>query len=276
MQSRVLLKLIYTYTSRANFFTRLSDGEPTDILPVPDATTFVQPSESQSNRPNLLPPSTLPPVNLSTVTPTLEEPQASSLNISDLPSTTGMPLWLLSSSEELRAIKGPTGWVDLVNGLCILDAALGYPSGKVCAQFPHIDNICNTSLCQGKSNTISAKDRPLAISNWTKHARSSSAIPVIADISEWAKLWRTWWIGLQPESREGEKLLRVVGADEPWVETKKGGINGFYNVVVSLGWWLEAVSTDSERDEFATVLADVLWVMNHMIANCHPANQPAK
>ena len=99
---------------------------------------------------------------------------------------------------------------------------------------------------------------------------------MISDVSEWAKSWRSWWISLQPESREGEKLLRAVGSDEHWVETSKGGINGFYNIVVSLGWWLVAIKTDCERDEFATILADVLWVLNHMIVNCQPANHTAK
>ena len=99
---------------------------------------------------------------------------------------------------------------------------------------------------------------------------------MIADVGEWAKSWRMWWVSLQPESREGEKLLQVVGSDECWAETKKGGINGFYNVVVSLGWWLVAITTDGERDEFATVLADVVWVMNHMLVSCQPVDRTAK
>ena len=99
---------------------------------------------------------------------------------------------------------------------------------------------------------------------------------MIADVAEWAKSWRTWWVSLQPESREGEKLLQVVGSDECWAETKKGGINGFYNVIVSLGWWLVAITTDGERDEFATMLADVVWVMNRMIVNCQPVDHTAK
>lgn len=52
---------------------------------------------------------------------------------------------------------------------------------------------------------------------------------------------------------------------ETWAETKKGGLNGFYNVVVSLSWWMTAVKTDPERAEFDAALADALWVLNQMV-----------
>jgi hypothetical protein len=57
----------------------------------------------------------------------------------------------------------------------------------------------------------------------------------------------------------------VVESAETWSEIRKGGINGFYNVVASLGWWLQATKTDQEVAEFNAMLKDVLWVSEQMI-----------
>jgi hypothetical protein len=70
---------------------------------------------------------------------------------------------------------------------------------------------------------------------------------------------------MQPESRGGQKLLRVLSPSEPWTETKKGSITGFYNVIASLSWWMEALKTDVQRTEFVSMLADVHWVLQQMV-----------
>ena len=134
---------------------------------------------------------------------------------------------------------------------------------------------------QGKANSISAKGRPSGISYWLKNAQSHSAVPRIQDVGSWANSWRVWWTGLQPGSHKGDKLLRVVEPGEPWVEVKKGGINGFYTVVVSLGWWSGALKDKGDCNEFAKMLDDVLWVSDHMIGQGgssakRPLDEPEK
>jgi hypothetical protein len=74
-----------------------------------------------------------------------------------------------------------------------------------------------------------------------------------------------WWISLQPASRGGVQLLREVDVGEVWLETRKGSINGFFNVVVSLSWWMEALTSDEESSKFLTTLKDVLWVLDCML-----------
>jgi hypothetical protein len=44
-----------------------------------------------------------------------------------------VPSWLQAAILELKAIKGPSSWADLVDTLWLLDVCLGYPSGKVCS-----------------------------------------------------------------------------------------------------------------------------------------------
>jgi hypothetical protein len=112
---------------------------------------------------------------------------------------------------------------------------------------------------------INAKERPPAISHWNKCGRSASAVPKIENVEDWSRLWRIWWVSLQPQSRDGDKLLRVVTPSETWPETRKGSINGFYSIVVSLGWWMEALKSPSQQSEFSLMLADVQWVLGQML-----------
>ena len=75
-------------------------------------------------------------------------------------------------------------------------------------------------------------------------------------------------MSLQPESRiqRGKTpLLRSAGIDEGWEDLMKGGINGFFNVVVSLIWWFQAVKTAPQRKVFTEMMEDVLWVLGQMI-----------
>jgi hypothetical protein len=82
-----------------------------------------------------------------------------------------------------------------------------------------------------------------------------------------------WWVELQPASREREKLLRVVEDGEQWEELQKGSINGFYNVVVSLGWWVQAATTESEHIEVGRMISDAVWVVVQMLGTTHPAKR---
>jgi hypothetical protein len=92
-------------------------------------------------------------------------------------------------------------------------------------------------------------------------------VPVINDVSSWAETWTAWWISLQPASRRGEALLRDVTADEAWAETKKGSINGFYNVVVTLSWWMQAIKTEQDMSIFTVMVRDVDWVLKQMLSS---------
>jgi hypothetical protein len=123
------------------------------------------------------------------------------------------------------------------------------------------------NVLQGKSYTVGGQNRPGAIGNWTKHARSANAVPTIDDVDAWAEMWTSWWISLQPATRQGAELLRDVNAGESWADIKKGSINGFYNVMVSLSWWMCALRTDQDREKFALILQDVVWVLGKMLGD---------
>jgi hypothetical protein len=71
---------------------------------------------------------------------------------------------------------------------------------------------------------------------------------------------------MQLDSRRAEELLQIADAGEEWVELRKGSINGFYNVVVSLGWWIQATMTAPELAEVTRMLKDAIWVVDQMLS----------
>jgi hypothetical protein len=114
-------------------------------------------------------------------------------------------------------------------------------------------------------NVLENAERPELIGQWISGGRRNS--PIIKDLANFSTVWKRWWAKLQPESRQGRKLLRVVNVGEEWESLEKGGINGFFNVVASLSWWVVMLNTSAERKVFAEVASDVSWVLDKMIKN---------
>ena len=120
-------------------------------------------------------------------------------------------------------------------------------------------------MTQRKANVLSKAGRPDIVDRWIGNARKST--PQVSDVTAFAKEWKAWWIGLQPESREGEKLLRIVTPGERWEVLQKGGINGFFNVVVSMSWWCLAVKTPAQKRLLSEMVDDVAWVLTQMVGS---------
>lgn len=64
---------------------------------------------------------------------------------------------------------------------------------------------------------------------------------------------------------EGE-LQRHDVPDESWPEIMKGGGNGFFLVLISLSWWMEAAKEKTDKDDCLSVVDDVMWVLEQMVA----------
>jgi hypothetical protein len=107
------------------------------------------------------------------------------------------------------------------------------------------------AFVKGKLMVLSKAGRPDILGQWINGGRKSS--PVIGDLNAFVASWKKWWGALQPQSckQSGNgKLSRVVSGDEEWEELKKGSVNGFSNVVVSLSWWYSAIKTTAQRKTF--------------------------
>jgi hypothetical protein len=122
-------------------------------------------------------------------------------------------------------------------------------------------------VLQSKANVLSKVDRPDVVGRWVNGGRKSW--PTVQDLGPFVIAWKKWWMSLQPASRiqRGKTpLLRSMEIDEGWEDLMKGGINGFFNVVVSLVWWFQAIKTAAQRKVFTDMMEDVLWVTGQMIS----------
>jgi hypothetical protein len=63
-----------------------------------------------------------------------------------------------------------------------------------------------------------------------------------------------------------DKTLREINGD--WLSIRKGGSNGFFIIILTLSWWLNAGAGVVDADpEFARALEDVSWVLDHLISS---------
>ena len=112
---------------------------------------------------------------------------------------------------------------------------------------------------------MSKTDRPEEIARWINGGRKVT--PVIKDLNRFVAAWKRWWKSLQPDSRclAGNKLGQVVEAGEKWEELRKGSINGFFNIVISLLWWHKAIQNAAQGKVHKEAVNDVLWVLEWMV-----------
>jgi hypothetical protein len=107
--------------------------------------------------------------------------------------------------------------------------------------------------------------RPDVIKRWINGGRK--ALPIIDDLLAFAASWKEWWAALQPKSRgqNGKKWSQKVDEGEEWKELRKGSINGFFNIVVSLAAWSVGLKNAGQQKIFMEMVDDVLWVMDQMM-----------
>ena len=73
---------------------------------------------------------------------------------------------------------------------------------------------------------------------------------------------------MQPESRQqsgNRKLARVVDTGEQRESLRKGSINGFFNIIISLVWWYASIKNASQSKVYKEVVEDVAWVLDWML-----------
>lgn len=102
-------------------------------------------------------------------------------------------------------------------------------------------------------------------------------------IDDFADKWWDWYISLQPESRvsykesEGTSLTDDVPQDSDgsaWCEIRKGGPNGIFLLLLTLGWWGVGASDqiEAQTDEiegqtstWSKAFNDLGWVLESLL-----------
>jgi hypothetical protein len=126
--------------------------------------------------------------------------------------------------------------------------------------------LYNDLFMKGQSFIISRKNRPEQVDVWIRSGRE--VLPQISNLAAYSESWKHWWATLQPsERRDGESsnLKKVALGINSWAELRKGGINGFYSIISSLSWWLQAIDDSQQLQDFIQTLGDVSWALEQMV-----------
>ncbi len=95
--------------------------------------------------------------------------------------------------------------------------------------------------------------------------------------------WREWYTNLMPDWRaEGLPakkkwpLRRHVPDGEEWLGIRKGERNGAFLLLLSLSWWKGRTTDGSdERDEYASALEDLTWLLSLLAKHKPPLGSQA-
>ncbi|KAL0948675.1 hypothetical protein HGRIS_010476 [Hohenbuehelia grisea] len=126
-------------------------------------------------------------------------------------------------------------------------------------------------LASDSTGHLSTKGRPEEIPWWTKRHRQVTTIPVIK-ASEFGSQLQRWWLNLQPawrkEGYDGDWPLPrnppPLNVANPWQSLQQHGPNGLLYILLALAWWVKALGTEEEHQQFDEVLIDVHWVITHL------------
>lgn len=111
-------------------------------------------------------------------------------------------------------------------------------------------------------------NRPESVRVWLKGKRKLGNIP-IEQVQTFVPSWWAWWETLQPEWRvkSGRPFSQQLPqGGETWQSICKGGVNGFFIVILTLSWWLVSIGGVFDDDEFSQAFDDMLWVTDCMIS----------
>lgn len=104
-------------------------------------------------------------------------------------------------------------------------------------------------------------------------------MPVIYSIQDFEDKWIQWWSAIQPQWRDTGNwpFAREDAAGQDWGHLLKGGKDGLFLVVISLGWWIHAC--DLSKSKAYDAIMDVAWVMKSLVtrlsADVTTSNPPA-
>ncbi|KAI0666067.1 hypothetical protein C8Q78DRAFT_983821 [Trametes maxima] len=161
------------------------------------------------------------------------------------------PAWISEATAYLLTISNDTRWVQAVGDWAHLERAMGYPEG------------------QGPDHRLPAKHRPIQVGQWLK-TRKYAAIPAIPSVTRYGANWRLWWAALQPPGRsKGVEttlscLPRKLLDNDAWTLLRRGGTNGLFIALISLGWWIQAADNGYDLTTAYELVDDFVWVISQV------------
>ncbi|KAF7967411.1 hypothetical protein HWV62_34381 [Athelia sp. TMB] len=183
------------------------------------------------------------PISTSSVTSTLK-PGADKENL---------PEWIEEALGHLHNLCDDARWLALLVKWVEFERRLGFPNGS-----------------RSRAHVLSQTERPKPIGIWIQHNRPWDKLPIprLQDaVEDFSISWWLWWRSLQPVWRADSLShdLRRTG-EFNWDETRKGGSNGFFLVILALGLWFEGDKRTNTKGKggFGEAIGDVEWVVDQM------------
>lgn len=165
-----------------------------------------------------------------------------------------LPSWLSNALAYLRSVADVAEWEEICALLVQHEIRLKFPDGSAVA------------------NRLPTNKRPGEIRWWQGRGRAYNNLPLITDDARYGESWKAWWEALQPSWRKFSwppaQSIADNGADdgaEDWGVLDRGGCNGIFLAVVSLGWWWAAVGAKrGDAAEVRVAMKDVAWALKRM------------
>ena len=90
---------------------------------------------------------------------------------------------------------------------------------------------------------------------------------MVKSVKSFEDKWIQWWSVIQPEWRETRNwpFAQEDSTGKDWGDLPRGGKDGLYIVVVSLGWWIRA-RDPLEDSKVDGIITDVAWVIDSLIS----------
>lgn len=107
--------------------------------------------------------------------------------------------------------------------------------------------------------------------NWLHIGRKWEAVPDINGtiVGSYSMAWWAWWKHLKPEGLKTCLSRDASHGTYDWGATWKGSQNGFYIVVLALGWWFLGAHNNNGHgiNGCERALDEVLWTLDQMIVS---------
>ena len=116
---------------------------------------------------------------------------------------------------------------------------------------------------------LSAKLRPVCISEWIGHGHSPTWQPTILSIPLLKKSFRSWWCDLQPSWRiSGNSSIALDRIDGDWGTLRKPGLNGIHSIMAGLFYWgCKVQKSTKNHSGWASAMEDCILVLEQLICN---------
>ena len=170
-------------------------------------------------------------------------------------------MWLPPAYEALIKLSSNKSWHKLIHEWICIEKNLGYPGG-VCTKF-FTCNITDSTCFSLDQIGFHLLDVQLPLECGSRQAVISTSSLIL----------RTIWIPMSKSGRNGIVVcsqggglifLRTLRLMQIGRCLQRGGNNGLYVPVLSIGWWIFALREGDLSAECVAALEDVRWVFDQI------------